>query len=104
MDDGSRGGGILQNAGPRRTDMYCHHCGKNFIATLDYSLNGNHQVECPCGHLHFRQIRNGVVTGERWGSDNNTIVVPKRNIWKHDSLPMKTSAASSFIRDRWLNR
>ncbi len=105
MRDGSRGGSVLQNAGPTKTDLYCHACAKTFIATLDYSMNGNHQVECPhCGHLHFRQIRDGVVTGERWGSDSNTHVVPKRNVWKSETLPMQTSATHMFIRDRWLNR
>lgn len=83
--------------------MHCHACNKNFVASLDYSLTGNHQVECPhCGHLHFRQIKNGMVTGERWGSDPNTHVVQKRHVWKSQTAPMMTSMAHAFIRDRWL--
>jgi DNA-directed RNA polymerase subunit RPC12/RpoP len=85
--------------------MYCHACSKNFVAELDYSMSGNHQVECPhCGHLHFRQIKDGRVTGERWGSDPNTHIVRRGSVWKSDSQPMVTSTASAFIRDRWVNR
>lgn len=94
---------LYRNVGLTRTDMHCHNCSKNFIASIDFGLNGNHQVECPhCGHLHYRQIKDGVVTGERWGSDSNTHEVPNRRVWKSETLPMTTSVASAFIRDRWL--
>ncbi len=97
--------GLMKNAGLSRTDMFCHACNKNFIASLDFSLDGNHAVECPhCGHKHFRKIRGGVVTGERYDSDANTHFVEKRYVWKSETQPMTTSVAHAFIRDRWLNR
>jgi len=98
---------LVTNKGAVRTDMNCTNCYKNFIAKLDFSLDGNHIVECPwCAHEHCRVIEKGTVTGDRWSSRNNMprIEVEKRSVWKHDSQPMESSTASHFIRDRWLNR
>ena len=96
---------ILVNNGPTRTDLYCTECGKNFIAVLDYSLDGNHVVECPhCGHEHCRVIQNGKVTGDRWDSRKQRVTVGRRSVWKADSQPIMTTTASMFIRDRWINR
>jgi DNA-directed RNA polymerase subunit RPC12/RpoP len=96
---------LEKNDGLTRTDLFCHACNKNFIATLDFSLQGNHAVECPhCGHLHYRKIENGVVTSQRYDSDSNTHHVPKRHVWKSTTQPMTTSVAHAFIRQRWLER
>lgn len=88
-----------------RTDMDCHQCSKGFIAELDFSINGNHVVECPrCGHEHCRVIKDGVITSERFDSKYNRVDVEKRCVWKSDVLQIKTSTASAFIREAWLNR
>lgn len=85
--------------------MSCTECSKNFIATLDLELDGNHVVECPhCGHEHCRVVEKGVVTGDRWETRKQRIDVNKRCVWKADSKPIVTSTAASFIRDLWLNR
>ena len=89
----------------RRTDMYCTECSKNFIAQLDFGLDGNHIVECPyCGHEHCRVIKDGEVTGERWESRAQRIDVAKRCVWKSDSRPIQTTTAAAFIREVWLSR
>ena len=96
---------ILTHDGPRRTDLHCHDCDKNFIARLDHSVMGNHVIECPyCGHEHCRVITKGEVTGDRWDSRYGKVEVSNRSIWKHDSIPAVTSSASAFMRDLWLNR
>ena len=88
-----------------RTDMSCHQCNGNFIAELDFSVNGNHVVECPrCGHEHCRVIKDGVITSERFDSRADRIDVDKRSVWKSDVLQAQTSTAAAFIRDAWLNR
>ncbi len=96
-----------QHTGLVRTDVHCHNCSKGFIAELDYSLNGEQVAECPsCGHHHYRKIENGKITEARWSSDNrkpDDTTIKCRNVWKHDVLKMKTSTASAFIRNRWLN-
>lgn len=90
--------------GKVRTDVNCTECGKTFIAQLDFDLDGNHIVECPyCGHEHCRVVTHGKVTGERWDSKQQRINVERRHVWKADSLPMATTTAAEFIRNRWLN-
>lgn len=101
--DGS--GVSLKHEGLVRTDMHCHACNKNFIAELDHGIDGNHVAECPtCGHEHWRVIKAGVVTGERWGSDDGHPKIKARRVWKHDVLQMQTMSASRFIRDLWLEK
>lgn len=97
---------IFKNAGIVRTDIYCHDCSKQFIGSLDYDLNGNHEVECPyCGHLHYRVIKNGIVTDRRYDSQAGpTIKISTKGVWKHDSKAIQTHSISHFLRDRWLNR
>lgn len=95
---------ILSGEGPVRTDMNCTECGKNFIAQLDFSVEGNHIIECPyCGHEHCRVIKYGKVTGERWCSRKQKVRVDKKCVWKSDSQPIVTTTAASFLRNRWLN-
>lgn len=91
-------------SGIMRTDINCTNCDKNFIAQLDTDIDGNHVIECPyCGHEHCRVIVGGKVTGERWDSRAQRINVEKKHVWKADALPMSTSTAGEFIRQRWLN-
>jgi DNA-directed RNA polymerase subunit RPC12/RpoP len=92
-----------------KTVMDCHSCHKQFVALLDYTITGNHIVECPhCGHEHCRVIEGGKITEERWssrhGSDKERDGIRARRVWKHDVLPMQASSASEFIRARWLGR
>lgn len=98
----------LEGGGRQRTDMHCHACSKNFIAELDFDINGDHVVECPhCGHEHWRKIENGKITEARWGSDArpaNAIRVSKNSVWKSSVIQAQSSTVSAFIRERWLNR
>jgi hypothetical protein len=77
---------------------------------LDFSITGNHVIECPhCGHEHCRTIVDGVVTGDRWdsryGNDKTRANAARpRRVWKHDVLQAQTSSASNFIHNRWLER
>lgn len=92
-----------------RTDMHCHECSRGFIALLDYRIAGNHIIECPwCGHEHCRVITGGRITDERWdsrfGSDRDRDGIKARRVWKHDVLQARTTLASEFIRQRWLER
>lgn len=85
-----------------RTDMYCHDCGKVYVAALNFDLEGNHIVLCPrCGHQHCRVIEKGVVTGTRWDSRYKRVDVGSESVWGAEG--MKTSVASKFLRDKWLS-
>lgn len=96
----------LDGGGIQKTDMYCHNCNKNFVAELDYDINGDHVVECPhCGHEHCRTIKDGKITGARWDTRTHDVIkVDKRSVWKSSVIQAKTSSVSEFIRSRWLNR
>lgn len=99
----------LTHEGETRTDMHCHECSKTFVALLDYSIAGNHVVECPhCGHEHCRVIENGKITEERWssrhGTDKNRDAIRARRVWKADVLQVTTTSTSEFIRQRWMER
>lgn len=94
----NRGRGLV------RTDMTCTNCHKAFVAELDFDVDGNHMVECAhCGHEHCRVIKNGQITEERWSSREQRVDVERRRVWKSDALPARTTVASEFIRQRWLN-
>lgn len=57
----------------RNTTLHCHECGSDFTAELDMNINGNHEIECPnCGHIHYRIVEDGRVTGERYRSSMPT--------------------------------
>lgn len=95
-----------EGGGIQRTDMHCHNCNKTFVAELDFDINGEHVVECPnCGHEHWRTIKDGKITEARWGKGgNDSKTASKGTVWKHNVLQAKTSTASAFLRERWLNR
>ena len=93
----------LRGEGMVRTDINCTNCSKTFIGQINFDLNGNHIIVCPyCGHEHCRVIVNGQITSDRWDSRWDRVEVKTRCMWNHTSLPMKTSTASRFIRERWL--
>lgn len=89
-----------------RTDLWCHACDRSFLALIDFRLDGNHQIECPrCGHVHYRVIKNGIATSDRFDSDQRaTHAVPTRHAWRSASQPVASSTVSHFLRDLWLNR
>ena len=100
---------LLIHDKPTRTDLHCHDCGKNFIAMLDYTIDGNHIIECPhCGHEHCRLIEKGKITEDRWstryGNDKSRDGIKARRVWKSTVLQAQTTAASEFLRQRWLER
>lgn len=102
-------GDYLRHEGEVRTTLDCHDCSKQFIALLDYDINGNHVMQCPhCGHEHCRVIENGRVTGDRWdsryGNDRTRDSKRPRRMWKHNVLQAQTNSTSEFIRNRWLDR
>jgi DNA-directed RNA polymerase subunit RPC12/RpoP len=96
--------GFEYHEGIVRTSLDCHSCGKVFIAKLNFDLSGNHQILCPyCGHEHWRVIKKGVVTGDRYGSQNGpNREVSTERMWSDTTLPIQTTSVSRHIRDRWL--
>lgn len=86
-----------------RTDMHCHSCSKAFIVELDFTREGNHVIKCPhCDHAHYRAIRQGKITEERWNPGLERVDVT--SVWKTEGpVLIPGSTAAQFIRDSWLN-
>jgi DNA-directed RNA polymerase subunit RPC12/RpoP len=98
--------GFVYAEGVQRTDVDCTSCGKVFIAKIDHDLDGNHKILCPyCGHEHWRTIRKGVVTGDRWGSQHGpNRDVPTERRWSSRSIGAETNTAAEFIRQKFIGR
>ena len=87
-----------------RSDLHCHDCGKDFVAKLDLTLDGNHVIICPwCGHQHHRVVKAGIVTSDRHNSSIERVEVPFRSVWKTKG-GLETSSISHFLRERWLEK
>ena len=68
-----------------KKEFYCNECQKYFDVKLNMALNGNHRVHCPnCGHIHYREIKDGVITGVRFDTNPHNILVD-------DIFPMRAS-------------
>jgi hypothetical protein len=75
--------------------------------TLDMSLDGNHEIECPlCQHIHYRVVKDGVVTEERYRSSAGPVyfamtTTVSTNIINYN---IYTSATTTFTSASWMNR
>lgn len=94
-----------------RTHLDCTECRGNFIAKLNYDIDGDHKIVCPrCGHLHYRTIKRGVVTETRWpqhkrpNSLQEFIEVKTERGWQDDALQMETVTPAEHIRARFLDK
>lgn len=95
---------MYRETGRVRTDLYCHGCTRDFIALIDYDLDGCHVIDCPwCGHKHYRVIKDGVVTDDRFDSDASMVMVESRDVVKSGNGQISSMSRSHFLRDRWLN-
>ena len=86
-------------------EIFCHDCRKYVQFNIDTELDGNHVVICPnCGHEHCRVVKNGVITGDRWDSRNNTYAVSASTItYSSTSTYATCTAANYFTYQNWSN-
>lgn len=98
--------GFVYMEGVQRSQVDCSDCGKIFISKVNHDLDGNHKVVCPyCGHEHWRAIKAGVVTAQRWGSQHGpNRDVPTERMWSDKTVGVETNTAAEFIRQRWLDK
>lgn len=84
-----------------RTPMDCNECNKQFVARLDYDIEGDHKIVCPnCGHLHWRKVKNGRVTDDRWGGGGFVEATTER-AWSSKDGRIETNSAAAAIRKKW---
>jgi len=98
--------GFHYGEGVVRTDVACTNCPRTFVAKINFDLDGNHKIVCPyCGHEHWRVISKGVVTGDRWGSQNGPDQpVPTERMWSDRTIGAETTTAAEHMRQKWLDR
>ena len=97
--------GFVAADGIQRTDVDCHKCSKIFVAKINFDLNGNHKIVCPyCGHVHWRVIKKGIVSGDRWCHDQIEVTVPTDRMWSDRTIGATTTTAAEYIRRRWLQK
>lgn len=86
-----------------RSNVFCTNCSQRFIAELDLELNGNHEITCPlCGHIHYRVVRDGVVTEDRYRSSAGPTFVAftSTTVTANINFTITNSSTASL----WLNR
>ncbi len=93
-----------------RSNVHCTNCGRDFSCELDLSLSGNHTIVCPhCQHEHFRVVRDGEVTEDRWKSSGPTYSATTSTTMfaNVSTMYLNTDTASlttSSTMQLWLNR
>lgn len=93
-----------------RTTEDCHNCSGQFVARINYDLDGDHRIVCPrCGHVHFRTIVKGVMTQTRWSpkdghSRQRCIETPTEKCWRDEEHDITTTTPSEYIRKRFIDR
>lgn len=71
----------------KTVEFYCTECHMYFDIRLNMELNGNYRIHCPmpkCGHVHYRTVRNGEITGDRFPVNDSELLI-------EDIMPMKSS-------------
>lgn len=90
-----------------RSTVYCTNCGGDFIVELNLELNGNHQITCPlCGHIHYRVVKDGEVTEDRWQSSAGLTYIASTyyNITTSTTITSSANITNYFVTSSWLNR
>jgi len=89
----------------RREELHCHNCNQYVQFDLDYSMDGNHILDCPkCGHEHCRVIKNGQITGDRWDGRNGLPIIYISGMTialTTFSIQVTSTASSIFLTDAW---
>ena len=88
-----------------KQELHCHNCNNYVQFEIDLALNGNHILECPnCGHKHYRVVRNGQITSERWNSGNPIYTIASRSMTTSTTSTYNTSTSGSYWTYRaWSN-
>lgn len=82
----------------RHEELHCHACSRYVQFVLDYDLDGRHILNCPnCGHEHYRIIREGRITAERWGQD------PRQGTQTMTYYVTNASSTIASMDSAWLN-
>lgn len=87
-----------------RQELYCHDCGMYVQFDLDLSVDGEYKLECPkCGHEHYRVVKGGVITDQRWGQDSRQYTNITVGVTYTATSTAITYQGSTMLYSSWLN-
>ena len=87
-----------------RQELYCHECNNYVQFNIDLSLNGNHVLKCPnCGHEHCRVVKDGIITEDRWDSQNgnNIYITSVFTTFSSTSTTDSSTSGSYILSQSW---
>lgn len=71
-------------------EFWCWECKHYIYVKLNTGLEGNHIMNCPnCGHQHYRVVKNGIITGDRFNKDS---------VIADEIIPMKSACVPEYRR------
>jgi hypothetical protein len=75
-------------------ELSCHNCQMYIQFDLDFEQDGCHTIKCPnCGHEHYRVVRNGRITSDRWASSQQQYIITNATY----SLNSTSTSSSGWI-------
>ena len=92
-----------------KQELHCHACDRYVQFEIDTSLNGNHTIKCPnCGHEHYRVVKDGIITAERWQSSGASYAVIATSFtvmstWDSYGNSSAGAEVSYFAYGAWVN-
>jgi len=93
-----------------RSELWCHGCDSYVQFTLDDSLDGNHEIVCPkCGHIHYRFVNKGEVTGGKYlpgyavNSPTSISYTTTSTYATYSSGGTAGATGGAFIYQSWMN-
>jgi hypothetical protein len=84
-----------------KQELHCHNCQSYVQFDVDMELEGQYILDCPkCGHKHYRVVKNGEITDERWGQDPsqnnfNTYIVSNATYTTSSTYTLYTTATNT---------
>lgn len=86
-----------------RQELVCTNCGITVHFTMDFDMDGNHEIACPkCSHVHYRVVQGGKITEVRYRSSMPSYYAS--NITTGTTFADTASTASTYtMRLSWLN-
>ena len=101
----------------QRQELACTDCRKIFRFSLDFELDGNHEIKCPgCGHIHYRVIIDGKITEERFNQNPSYMIYNATSYYMTSGTSSATNdtsytgtggtsagTGSGFLRNAWMN-
>lgn len=92
----------------QKQELHCHNCDNYVRFDLDLSVDGDYKLICPsCGHEHYRVVKDGNITDQRWGRDPSqanggsgwtTIYATS---WAQVSYQATSASTNQFTTDAW---